>query len=91
MWWKMFRQQRAVIDGASAGEVGAGLMGAFAYFDGVVVKPVDLRQEAFLVFCVMRPYIDESKADYEKAVENGRKGGRPKVQRADENEGDGPF
>ncbi len=78
MWWKMFRQQRAVIDGASAADVGNGLKAAFAYFDGEDVNSDDLTPAAFMVFCVMRPYIDESKADYEKAVENGRKGGRPK-------------
>lgn len=73
-WWKMFYHQRAVIESVPDGEVGKGLKAAFRYFDGDEVNPEDLTPQAFTVFCVMRPYIDESRRDYEESVANGRKG-----------------
>ena len=73
-WWKMFYHQRAVIESISDEEVGKGLKAAFRYFDGEDIGRENLTQQAFTVFCVMRPYIDESIQDYEKSVEQGRKG-----------------
>lgn len=71
----MFYHQRAAIESVSDEDAGKGLKAAFRYFDGDPVFPEDLTQAAFVVFCVMRPYIDESKQDYAAAVENGKKGG----------------
>ena len=71
-WWKMFCHQRAAINSVSDIEVGQGLKAAYAYFDGE--DPGDLSPGAFTVFCVMRPYMDEAQADYEKFVADGRKG-----------------
>ena len=73
-WWKMFYPQRAVIDSVPDEEVGKGLKAAFRYFDGDEISSDELTPQAFTVFCVMRPYIDESRRDYEEAVANGRKG-----------------
>ena len=73
-WWKMFYHQRAVIESVSDEEVGIGLKAAFRYFDGEDIDVEDLTPQAFTVFCVMRPYIDESILDYEKSVEQGRNG-----------------
>lgn len=73
-WWKMFYHQRAVIDSISDEEVGRGLKAAFQYFDGEDISTEDLTPQAFTVFCVMRPYIDEAIQDYEKAIAQGRKG-----------------
>ena len=73
-WWKMFYHQRAVIESVSDEEVGKGLKAAFQYFDGEEIDVEHLTPQAFTVFCVMRPYIDESIQDYAKAVEQGRKG-----------------
>lgn len=73
-WWKMFSHQRAVIESVSNEDAGMGLKAAFRYFDGEPVQPDDLSQAAFTIFCVMRPYIDESMQDYENSVRNGRKG-----------------
>lgn len=76
-WWKMFSHQRAVIEAASPEDAGDGLKAAFRYFDGEEVTSEELSREAFFVFSVIRPYIDESFQDYERRVENGSKGGRP--------------
>lgn len=70
----MFYHQRAVIESVSDEEVGKGLKAAFQYFDGEEIDVEHLTPQAFTVFCVMRPYIDESIQDYAKAVEQGRKG-----------------
>lgn len=74
-WWKMFSHQRAVIESVSDADVGKGLKAAFRYFDDGEINPEDLSQAAFTIFCVMRPYIDESKKDYEESVLYGRRGG----------------
>lgn len=74
-WWKMFYHQRAAIESVSDEDAGRGLKAAFRYFDGEPISPEELTQAAFLVFCVMRPYIDESKQDYAAAVESGKRGG----------------
>lgn len=73
-WWKMLYHQRAAIESISDEEVGRGLKAAFRYFDGEDVRPEELTPQAFTVFCVMRPYIDESIRNYEESVANGRKG-----------------
>ena len=73
-WWKMFYHQRAAIESISNDDVGKGLKAAFRYFDGEDIDAEQLTPQAFTVFCVMRPYIDESIQDYEKAIEEGRKG-----------------
>lgn len=70
-WWKMFAHQRAAIESVSDEEAGKGLKAAFAYFDGEDVD-TGMTPAAFTVFCVMRPYIDEAKADYQERVQRGR-------------------
>lgn len=73
-WWKMLYHQRAVIESIPNEEVGSGLKAAFRYFDGEEINPGDLSSQAFTVFCVMRPYIDESMRNYEESVINGKRG-----------------
>lgn len=73
----MFYHQRAAIESVLDEDAGKGLKAAFRYFDGEEISPGDLSPAAFTVFCVMRPYMDESRQSYEKAVEDGKKGGRP--------------
>ena len=74
-WWKMFYHQRAAIESVSNEDAGKGLKAAFRYFDGEDTSKDELTPAAFTVFCVMRPYIDESIRDYDEAVSNGRNGG----------------
>ncbi len=73
-WWKMFYHQRAAIESVSDEEAGRGLKTAFRYFDGEDIDANTLSQPAFTVFCVMRPYMDEAKADYQARVEDGNRG-----------------
>lgn len=73
-WWKMLYHQRAAISSVSDTDAGLGLKAAFAYFDGEYIDPVNLTPGAFTVFCVIRPYIDESIRDFENSVMNGKKG-----------------
>ena len=73
-WWKMFSHQRAVMESVSDKAAGAGLKAAFRYFDGEDIPDGSLTAQAFTVFCVIRPYIDEAKRDFERSVENGKKG-----------------
>ena len=72
-WWKMFAHQRAAIEAVPDAEVGRGLKAAYSYFDGEDVG--ELTQGAFIVFSVIRPYIDEARADYAQRIEDGRRGG----------------
>lgn len=71
-WWKMFYHQRAAIESVSDADAGQGLKAAFRYFDGEEIEPEGITQAAFTVFCVIRPYIDEARADYQARVERGR-------------------
>ena len=73
-WWKMLYHQRAAISSVSDTDAGLGLKAAFAYFDGEDIDPANLTPGAFTVFCVMRPYIDESIRDFENSVMSGKKG-----------------
>lgn len=73
-WWKMLYHQRAAVESIPNKEVGAGLKAAFRYFDGEEINSCDLSPQAFTVFCVMRPYIDESMRSYEESVANGKRG-----------------
>ena len=72
-WFKMFLNQKAIIDAASNETAGKALKAAFQYFDTGEV--VELDPAAFLVFSGIKPYIDESYADYQRSVEAGRTGG----------------
>ena len=71
-WWKMFYHQRAAVESVSDSDAGQGLKAAFRYFDGEDIESKSLTQAAFTVFCVIRPYIDEARDDYNARVERGR-------------------
>lgn len=73
-WWKMFSHQRAAIESVSDEDAGSGLKAAFRYFDGESIYQDELTAQAFTVFCVIRPYIDESRRDYEASVAKGKEG-----------------
>lgn len=71
-WWKMFYHQRSALEAISDVDVGRGLKAAFRYFDGEPVEAADLSQSAFIAFSVIRPYIDEARADYDARVAAGK-------------------
>lgn len=75
-WFKIFYHQRKLIDSVPDDEVGRGLKAAFAYFDGEEVP--ELSPLALAVFISMQQYLDEAMQSYEKAVEDGRRGGHAK-------------
>jgi hypothetical protein len=81
-WWKMFAHQRAAIESISNEAVGLGVKAAFRYFDGEEIpEEVKPGSSAFTVFCVIRPYIDESISDYEKSVIYGKRGANERWKR----------
>ena len=62
-WFKMFWHQRALIDSLPDAKVGQALKAAYQYFeDGTVPKMTPL---AFTLFSSIKPYVDESFADFE--------------------------
>jgi len=73
-WFKCFLSSKATIDSIPDEAVGKGLKAAFAYFDDDSFPELD--QLANVVFCTMKPYIDEAFDDYEKQVQAGRSGAR---------------
>ena len=77
----MFAHQRAAVEAIDDKDVGAGIKAAFRYFDGEDVPQGSISAQAFIVFCVMKPYIDESFRDFEKSVESGKEGARRRWER----------
>ena len=62
-WFKTFRNQKALIDSVPDAEVGQALKAVFQYFEtGEVVEMSPL---VFAVFSSVKPYVDESYADYD--------------------------
>lgn len=71
-WFKMFRNQKALIDSIPDEAVGKALKAVFQYFeDGEVMEMTPLE---FAVFSSIKPYVDESIEDYNRSVEAGKKG-----------------
>lgn len=62
-WFKMFRNQKALIDSVPDETAGKALKAVFQYFDTGEVMELD--PLAFAVFSSVKPYVDESYADFE--------------------------
>lgn len=71
-WFKCFLSSKATIDAIPDENVGKGLKAAFAYFEDATEPTLDPLSK--VVFCAMRPYIDEAFRDYEKSVTSGKQG-----------------
>lgn len=71
-WFKMFRNQKALIDSVPDENVGRAIKAVFQYFENGEV--VEMEALEFAVFSSIKPYVDESMEDYEKMVESGRVG-----------------
>ena len=71
-WFKCFLSLRATIDAIPDENVGKGLKAAFAYFENK--KEPELDPLSNVVFCAMRPYIDEAFSDYAARVQDGKNG-----------------
>ena len=83
-WFKMFLSQKALIDSVPDETAGKALKAVFAYFEAGEILQLD--PLAFAVFSAVKPYVDESFADYAASVENGRRGGRPSRRLSAEDE-----
>lgn len=71
-WFKCFLSSKATIDAVPDENAGKGLKAAFAYFENM--KEPELDPLSNVVFCAMRPYIDESFSDYAARVQDGKNG-----------------
>lgn len=71
-WFKMFRNQKALIDSVPDEIAGKALKAIFQYFETGEV--IDMQPLEFAVFSSVKPYVDESVEDYEKSVEAGKIG-----------------
>ena len=73
-WFKMFRNQKALIDSVPDEAAGEALKAIFQYFEnGEIIEMTPLE---FAVFSSVKPYIDESFEDYERSVKAGRAGAK---------------
>ena len=68
VWFRMFRNIRNLVDA-----VPAALKAVFAYFD-TGKMPENLDTLGYALFLTIKPAVDESNEDYEKAVAAGRRG-----------------
>ena len=72
-WFKMLRNQKALIDAVPDKSAGKALKAIFAYFeDGEL--PIGLDPLEFAVFSAVKPYVDAAFTDYARSVEAGRSG-----------------
>ena len=75
-WFKMFIHQKPIVDSVPDAVVGQAIKAAFNYFDSREEPQLDALP--MVVFSAIKPYIDESFADYDRDVRNCYRGGRPK-------------
>ena len=73
VWFRMYRNIRNVVDAVPDESAGAALKAVFAYFD-TGKMPKNLDPLGYALFLTIKPAVDESNEDYEKAVAAGRRG-----------------
>lgn len=76
-WFKLWLHHRPLIDAVPDDVAGRAIKAALAYF--VTGEVMQLGQLETVVFASIKADIDNAHADYLRDVENGRKGGRPKL------------
>lgn len=85
-WFKMFLRNKEIFDAVPDETAGKAIKAAMAYAQ--TGTPPELDQLTNVVFCALRPSIDDSLADFqvirERNRQNGAKGGRPKQDTADQ-------
>ena len=82
VWFRMFRNIRNVVDAVPDESAGAALKAVFAYFD-TGKMPKNLDPLGYALFLTIKPAVDESNEDYEKAVERASKASRKRWMRED--------
>ena len=76
-WFKLWLHHKPLIDAVPDDVAGRAVKAALNYFaTGDVVQ---LGQLETVVFASIKSDIDDAHADYQRDVENGKKGGRPKL------------
>ena len=76
-WFKLWLHHKSMLDALPDDVVGKGIKAALNYFSTGEVG--QLGQLEMVVFASIKADIDEANADYLRDVENGKKGGRPKL------------
>lgn len=72
VWFRMYRNIHNLVDAVPDESAGAALKAVFAYFDTGQL-PENLDTLGYALFQTIKPAVDESNEDYERAVERGRK------------------
>jgi hypothetical protein len=76
-WFKLWLHHRSLIDAVPDDVAGRAIKAALNYFATGEVTP--LGQLETVVFASIKSDVDDAHADYLRDVENGKKGGRPKL------------
>lgn len=76
-WFKLWLHHRPLIDAVPDDVAGRAVKAALNYF--ATGEVVQLGQLESVVFASIKSDIDDAHADYLRDVENGKKGGRPKL------------
>lgn len=76
-WFKMWLRDKPLIDVLADAVVGKAVKAAMAYF--ATGEVIDLEPQELALFAMIQSHIDEAYSDYQRDVENGKKGGRPKA------------
>lgn len=76
-WFKLWLHHRPLLEAVPDDVAGRVIKAAMHYFATGEVIPLD--QFEAVVFASLKADIDDAHADYRRDVENGRKGGRPKM------------
>lgn len=76
-WFKLWLHHRPLIDAVPDDVAGRAIKAALNYF--ATGEVVQLGQLEMAVFASIKSDIDDAHADYLRDVENGKKGGRPKL------------
>lgn len=72
-WFKVFASCKPTVDAVPDGSAGRAFKAALSYFLNQEEPMLD-DPLAAVVFCAVRPYIDEAFEDYAASVEAGRRG-----------------
>ena len=76
-WFKLWLHHRPLLEAVPDDVAGRVIKAAMHYF--ATGEVIQLDQFEAVVFASLKADIDDAHADYRRDVENGRKGGRPKV------------
>ena len=82
VWFRMFRNIRNLVDAVPDESAGAALKAVFTYFDTGQL-PENLDTLGYALFQTIKPAVDESNEDYEKAVERASKASRKRWMQED--------